>query len=151
MNDADIIQVRTPIYVGRPSPEFCRGRLLHDKIRRSSGRDLSGFAENSRTPFIGFPDSVPFFLTGRGERKSERGRERGKREEREARRIGGKKEVEVHAGVDIDIWFRISGSNQIRSPIAGRQQRLRYNQNEFSTTRDSYDVITVAGISCLKH
>lgn len=119
MNDADIIQVRTYIRDARvrgfSAADVCFTIRYGAQLRPRS----LGFAENSRTPFIGFPDSVPFFLTGSGTRRDES--------------EGGKKEVEVHAGVDIDIWFRINGSNQIRSPIAGCQQRLRYNQNEFST------------------
>lgn len=132
MNDADIIQVRT--YIRCPSLGFCRGRLLHDKIRRSSRpRSLRFCRKFADPPLSGFLIAFLFSLPEGG------GTSR------------GKKEVEVHAEVDIDIWFRISGSNQIRSPIVGRRQRLRYNQNEFSTSLDSYDVITVASISCLEY
>lgn len=56
VNDADIIQVRSHVIW---KPGFWRGRLPRDKIRP---QNLSGFAENSRTPFIEFPDKVLLFF-----------------------------------------------------------------------------------------
>lgn len=77
MNDADIIQVDTYIY--RTPGILCRGRLLHDKIRRAAPAEISLVLQKIRgPPFIGFSDSVPFFfLTGGGERRDESGGKKG--------------------------------------------------------------------------
>lgn len=87
---------------------LCRGRLLHDKIRARKLRPRSPrfcrkFADSlPPSSLSGFLIAFLFSLRRRRRRLAGSGM------------YQGKKEVEVHAGVDIDIWFRISGSNQIR-------------------------------------